>query len=615
MAEVIEGTGVLVKEILYSYTPGTPGMIAVVGTPARPSYYATTTERVCKMIPGSEYTATQRFLDSLGSGYLASGESVEFSPGGMVCALVTTRRYVAGTPGTPSTPGVAAVPSQTDRNYQIGWNARAKSIKPLERDGEFSFVVPADAIGAVVGLSGEPETAGYSDIAYGFYVEHGSVYIYERGVEIDTLGFDPDAVLVIRRAAGILSYIVNDEVILTRTAPAGTLWLAAALYSGGDRVTEPVYTELLTASLSGTIGPLTGLVTEGDFTIISATLPALHGSINVKGVTRITGMLKPLRGNLGKPSTGLYAELPRLTGYMESSDLAPTYAIIGGGLLPMSCFMSVLSGSVATIGSSISPMKGLLSDKITASISGSLLALAGSLNDREGRDEGFVIGFMDGSAGMTPYIEVYAILDAAGVITGLLTVTALESALMDAQATATSGSTTQMQITALMQSTARTIVSLLYDESGGEAWVLNADAGGMTRYDNYGFNSFAEIDGRYYGAKSDGIYRLEGADDNGTTIQARVNFGNLSMGSLNRKALPYVYAGVASGGNLVLKVVADDQTYLYSLRENTELLKAHRFEPGRGLRASFYDLELQSDGIAFDLSSIDFQTIELKRRL
>jgi hypothetical protein len=88
--------------------------------------------------------------------------------------------------------------------------------------------------------------------------------------------------------------------------------------------------------------------------------------------------------------------------------------------------------------------------------------------------------------------------------------------------------------------------------------------------------------------------------------------------------MPYVYVGMASNGATILRVTAEVtssngrpalQTYDYRVRDNTELMKAHRFELGRGLRASFYDLELIADGTVFDLESIEFQPIALKRRL
>ena len=46
------------------------------------------------------------------------------------------------------------------------------------------------------------------------------------------------------------------------------------------------------------------------------------------------------------------------------------------------------------------------------------------------------------------------------------------------------------------------------------------------------------------------------------------------------------------------------------------LLKAHRFELGKGLRASYYDTTIMNDGgTAFDLAEIEFFPLELSRKL
>ena len=44
-------------------------------------------------------------------------------------------------------------------------------------------------------------------------------------------------------------------------------------------------------------------------------------------------------------------------------------------------------------------------------------------------------------------------------------------------------------------------------------------------------NSFVEIDGKYYGASSDGLYLLEGSDDAGAPIDASFGFGQLDFGT------------------------------------------------------------------------------------
>lgn len=123
-------------------------------------------------------------------------------------------------------------------------------------------------------------------------------------------------------------------------------------------------------------------------------------------------------------------------------------------------------------------------------------------------------------------------------------------------------------------------------------------------------------DGRYFGMRADGLYLLQGEDDNGRKIPARVNLGRPNMGDLSRKGLPYVYVGAASNGVLVLKVVADGRTYYYRASSDSAEVRTHRFTPGLGLRATNYDLEIQNDdGGAFDMASIEFVPVKLSRRI
>ena len=49
---------------------------------------------------------------------------------------------------------------------------------------------------------------------------------------------------------------------------------------------------------------------------------------------------------------------------------------------------------------------------------------------------------------------------------------------------------------------------------------LNTVNFSISEYVNYGFNSFAEIDGQMFGANENGLYLLDGSDDAGTNIVA-----------------------------------------------------------------------------------------------
>lgn len=149
----------------------------------------------------------------------------------------------------------------------------------------------------------------------------------------------------------------------------------------------------------------------------------------------------------------------------------------------------------------------------------------------------------------------------------------------------------------------------------GQAWVVNTDSNASTRYDAYGFNSFARVGAKHYGAKADGIYLLEGQDDAGQPIKSGVALGAHRFGTDALKHMDAVYAGVSSTGTLFVKVGDGKQAYTYRARRKDDFMKVQRFDVGRGLRANYFTLELTSEADAFELDSVTFNVLPTQRRI
>lgn len=152
-------------------------------------------------------------------------------------------------------------------------------------------------------------------------------------------------------------------------------------------------------------------------------------------------------------------------------------------------------------------------------------------------------------------------------------------------------------------------------EVGADAWVVNSDSGASSRYDRYGFNSFAAFGDKHYGAKADGIYLLEGATDSGTQITSGVAFGKHDFGGQNLKALQAVYVGVSAQGALFLKVGDGLTEYTYRARRTDPEMRTQRFDPGRGLRSNYFTFDLTSEGDAFELDSVTFNVLASQRKI
>lgn len=150
----------------------------------------------------------------------------------------------------------------------------------------------------------------------------------------------------------------------------------------------------------------------------------------------------------------------------------------------------------------------------------------------------------------------------------------------------------------------------------GEVWVVNDESAASALYEDYSFNSFAKFDGQYYGAKSDGIYLLEGNADAGAPVRSSISFGRRDFGDSGKTSIASCYIGVASNGALVLKVTADGTEYLYRTTRTSGELATQRIKTGRGIKANYLTLELfNAAGADFELDNIEFELAKLARRI
>lgn len=153
-------------------------------------------------------------------------------------------------------------------------------------------------------------------------------------------------------------------------------------------------------------------------------------------------------------------------------------------------------------------------------------------------------------------------------------------------------------------------------DTEGMVWVVNADTGASSQYEQYGFNSFFTRDGESFGVAEDGIYRLHGDDDVGLNISALADFGRSNFGTSFKKKCPYIYLGVGSDGMLYLKVDADGESYVYEMRNNSEAIENHRVDVGKGLEGNFWNFTLiNKDGSDFDLATVQFEPLISSRRI
>ncbi|MBP7657762.1 MAG: hypothetical protein KA742_14590, partial [Pseudoxanthomonas sp.] len=159
------------------------------------------------------------------------------------------------------------------------------------------------------------------------------------------------------------------------------------------------------------------------------------------------------------------------------------------------------------------------------------------------------------------------------------------------------------------------------DDGQYVAVVINTESKGTTEYQNYPFNSFARLGGRYYGMTPDGIRELEGPDDDGSPIAARFRLAMSRMGTGHLKRMVAAYLGYSSTGELRLKTITIQPDGVkradhYRLLAQPGAPREARVKVGQGLRSVYWGFEVEAiDGAAFAIDIIDMQPIVVEQRI
>jgi hypothetical protein len=151
-----------------------------------------------------------------------------------------------------------------------------------------------------------------------------------------------------------------------------------------------------------------------------------------------------------------------------------------------------------------------------------------------------------------------------------------------------------------------------------DAKVMNTRSGAVTEFTNYKFNSFARIGKDYYGVGPSGLFRLDGATDNGADINWSMRTGRHDDKHPGMKRVPNVYLGLRSNGFVTVRVWSDDVTYHdYPLpKVQTNTIHQHRVVPGKGLLSRYFGVELRgTKNATLELDSMQIDMKKLDTRL
>ena len=558
------------------------------------------------------------------------------------------------------------VPEVFDRVLPNTWGAGAETTDVFANRGRFTFTADAGAY-AVVGLVAPGGDLGDpASVAFGFLLRsvQGCSSVMESGTVVAlgaTYAFSAATSFAVQYVDGAVSYLIDGVVRRTVTVPvleSDTVFRGgASLYSGNSNIVG-----LSVVGYSRSAGALPALTMPRKAGIYSlpalragggwrpyaaATLPAMRAvggrAPYAYAAARLPALqltsrseyaqisLRPLTMTGGRRSAGV-ARLPRaavagsdrayggaavqfrpLTGRANTGRAIP----LGGmGVLPR--LRAIAVGTSGQMGQGAARLPALRG-RAGRAISGATVALRKPLvlGYQDPAREAFISGAPFASDPGEVSLIVLVSMDSSGNITDVRTVQYVVDARIDGAATLDSTATTTLLIQALMDSALIGGSFVPMSEQGGETWVLNVDTNASSTYESYAFNSYGTVGGRTYGARADGLYLLEGETDNGLPIRASMSFGSTNFGTDYLKRLEYAYLGLASSGKMYLKVILGDGTsYVYEARNSADHMAVQRIEVGRGLRASFMTFELyNSDGCDFDLSTADFQAVDLSRKI
>lgn len=585
-----------------------------------------------------------------------------FNPGG------TSGTVVVGTGG--SSGGTSGGTSAPTINPNLGWNSGAHSIESVPSDwvGYITCDIPdvqgSRPGGVAVGLT--PTSAlpvagrsGYGHLLYGMVFTSTEVRVISGGEQKALFDYGDlraertgatDVVRWVMYGDQFAAY-VND--VLIDSGPfdmPGEYSLDATLYTAYDAVDNPVFTEGAWSEES-LIGSLPAFEMDGAspaFADIVASMSALDARLSELAQADIVGALPRFTitaGDLG--DGGIAGSLGRLqmlaysgSGYGEVQGSLRALQMTGGMEEPDDLSYSILTASMPRMFMTAeAPRTG----RLDVALPGSFMRASAETSYSE------LIASMPSmraiayGAGLTPLVQVPETVGAYHVTapTAYLSVAILER--IDGTSTAVLSLTmaadameqisAQDEISALQTYMASTMeqvgmlqrlrVAILRDaggEPGGavdesEAWAVNTASSASTRYDSYGFNSFASFGGKHYGAKADGVYLLEGANDAGEPIASGVSLGQHDFGTQALKHISAVHVGVSSTGALFLKVGDGVNSYTYRARRTDPRMKVQRFDTGRGLRANYFTFDLTSDKDAFELDSVQFEVLASQRRI
>lgn len=652
----------LAKKPIITVTPGDPGHPGFAGIPDQPAYCVTNYVSSCDWVLNQnvEYVAVtigglNVVVPTLKNTSPTVNSKVIASPYTRECSSKPVSTCYPATPGKPAIPYVPPTPAQFAINKRHGWeNNRARSRFPLEVGNEIRFKVSPASMGVFIGFDEDGKASQpIRDFKHGLMIDADGVRVYENGVFVHTLAatFAASTEIVAARewpnGTRLIYKITGGAKYISATPITGVQYAYVSLYSSDDVILEAGYA--LTAENDylddGAVNllPITCLGSDVDTVdgVVSLKPLAVFGSDYQDGIVvlrplQVSGVDDGIHGNgavklmplsmtgadfdyqEGRVRLGLFNVLATGDQYIPPSIDNANVRLLRLVVSGMDTMLDPGDGAVT-----LKPLNAVAADHDYAEARVQLMPLRTNMEEMISEMEVFMVPGLLVYARDKESLDMLVTMRADGQIASTLTAdrVLIEQMLSQLATTAICTVTGEYYASligslAAMPELAGSTRQAMLDETA-RVWVVNLDGAASTQYEGYGFNSYFVRDGISYGVGDDGIYRLNGSDDQGDMIEAFIELGKTRYLDGHEKSVPYVYAHAASGGKLLLKVVSDDGSpYYYEARSSSAALGQHRFDIGKGLKGVAWSFTLMNqDGGDFELASLEFKPIASRRRV
>lgn len=492
-------------------------------------------------------------------------------------------------------PAVEAVEGRDARivtDNQVGWNAGARSISLVSGDLTAKFTLTRGSTGLLCGLVESNYSSGsFNTVRHGVLARAGQLIdIVENGVVVatSTVTFNADTTVIITRRGNVVRYSIGSWSYQSTRASTGAKRLGSAIFTAGDSVFDPEFYASAQLRSTGTWGwgsPFTAgkLSARGSWGW-GGEAALNDGFVEVP----VPISMKASDYDYCSVSVSVDVEVESTFGFI-SIEANSVF-----GVFPVSMRSVAIDIDKCQVNTEL-PIEMISADYDYGQVAMEIEDAGIFMQSRENLDPPGYYSYSEALAVIDQYIVdpiLYAELAEVLEIGVTFDVYIAMSEALAEYLVFTDELTISMVIEAML------VNNLIASDSASDIrralaqYSTNLETGAVTRYQNFEFDGFVRVGMDTYGWKADGLYKIGATDDDGTSIDAAVEFAAEDFGSARHKRMDTVFFGLATDGDVYVKLLDDEGVEnVYRAYQRGGEFRAD-FERGRSSRYWRLKLEL-----------------------